>query len=561
MTKDTCGWGGMIGTSAALLAGRGFTGLDSEFMLTAGDLALGERWEVLEIYLKHYPCCRWSQPGIDAALRLRPDPTRIQTVVVRTFAAADLLSRRRPTNTEEMQYSLVWPIATALARGCFGVDEVLGGFDDPLVATIAGRIQVEVDPGLTRAFPARRLTELEVVSSDGATVRSGAIEAEGEPHTAGWEDVVAGKVLRFLDPDVALPLAVRREPPATTVSGRSRDELVRLLAFGLGPRRWITTLGDTDEQRGGVHPGVPARGDPVARTHLSRPRPRGRRARGVSGRELRRSAPAPPRRPDRARAARRPRAVERGSVHAVLRADRGPRVGRHVHRAAPPGALARARFPLAAWHAGPARTVPHGDRGERTAARVGRQRDAAEREPARGVHVGARPRRRRVAVDLLEVLRVARAGRRLVPALGRGAGLRALPRPHGDRARPAERTRGDPRRRLGRHGHAADGLLGRARRGHVRPRRAGDRPSWRLGPRRPAHVHARLRRQPRRPRARRARLRDRVGARTAVSRRLRPRAGRARHARGAGARRAQRGAWPQPPRGTRAAGSAPRPSR
>jgi hypothetical protein len=131
-----------------------------------------------------------------------------------------------------MQYSLVWPIATALARGRFGVDEVLGGFDDPLVAKIAERIRVEVDPGLTRAFPARRLTELEVVSSDGTTVRSGTIEAEGEPHTAGWEDVVAGKVLRFLDPEVALPLAVRPEPPDTTVSGRSRDELARLLAFG-----------------------------------------------------------------------------------------------------------------------------------------------------------------------------------------------------------------------------------------------------------------------------------------------------------------------------------------
>jgi 2-methylcitrate dehydratase PrpD len=241
MTKDTCGWGGMLGTSAALLAGRGFTGLDSEFMLTASDLALGERWEVLELYLKHYPCCRWSQPGIDAALRLRPDPTRIASVVVRTFAAADLLSRRRPTNTEELQYSLVWPIATALARGRFGVEEVLGGFDDPLVALIAERISVEVDPGLTSAFPARRLSELEIVSSDGTTVRSGVIEAEGEPHTAGWESVVAGKVLRFLDPDVALPLALELTPPARPVSGRSRDELVRLLGFGLGTERhrWV----------------------------------------------------------------------------------------------------------------------------------------------------------------------------------------------------------------------------------------------------------------------------------------------------------------------------------
>jgi 2-methylcitrate dehydratase PrpD len=235
MTKDTCGWGGLIGTSAALLAQRGLTGLDSEFMQTAADLGLGERWEVLELYVKPYPCCRWSQPGIDAALRLRPDPARIESVVVRTFAAADLLSRRRPTDTEEMQYSLVWPIATALARGRFGVEEVLGGFDDPLVARIAERIRVEVDPELTSAFPARRLTELEVVSSDGTTARSGTIEAEGEPHTAGWEDVVAGKVLRFLDPEVALPLALMPTPPAASVSGRSRCELMRLLAFGLDP--------------------------------------------------------------------------------------------------------------------------------------------------------------------------------------------------------------------------------------------------------------------------------------------------------------------------------------
>jgi 2-methylcitrate dehydratase PrpD len=237
MTKDTCGWGGLIGTTAALLARRGFTGLDSEFMLASGDLGLGERWEVLELYLKHYPCCRWSQPGIDAALRLRPDPARIESVVVRTFAAADLLSRRRPRTTEEMQYSLVWPVATALAYGRFGVDEVLGGFDDPLVAQIAERVRIEVDPDLTSAFPARRLTELEVVSSDGTSLRSGPIEAAGEPGSPSWEDVVAGKVLRFLDPEAALPLAVQPRPPVGSVSGRSRDELMGLLAFGLGADR------------------------------------------------------------------------------------------------------------------------------------------------------------------------------------------------------------------------------------------------------------------------------------------------------------------------------------
>jgi 2-methylcitrate dehydratase PrpD len=236
MTKDTCGWGGVIGTTSALLAARGFTGLDSEFMQAREPLALGERWECLELYVKPYPCCRWTQPAIDAALSIRAgieDPAQIAGVVVRTFAAADLLSRRRPENTEEMQYSLVWPVATALVRGVFGVDEVLGGFDDVRVERLVHCMRVEVDPALSSAFPARRLTSVDVELSDGRTLRSGALEAGGEPGSAGWEDVVLGKTRRHLDPTASAPLARDPLPPGGMLGGRSRDELVALLAFGL----------------------------------------------------------------------------------------------------------------------------------------------------------------------------------------------------------------------------------------------------------------------------------------------------------------------------------------
>jgi hypothetical protein len=52
-------------------------------------------------------------------------------------------------------------------------------------------------------------------------------------------------VLRFLDPDVALPLRLQPTPPDAGVAGRSRDELVRLLAFGLegAPRDHRTLRG------------------------------------------------------------------------------------------------------------------------------------------------------------------------------------------------------------------------------------------------------------------------------------------------------------------------------
>jgi 2-methylcitrate dehydratase PrpD len=233
MTKDACGWGGAIGTSSALLAQRGFTGLESEFMLATDDLVLGERWEVLELYLKPYPCCRWSQPAIDAALSLRTaidSPEQIAGVTVQTFALAESLSRRQPQCTEEMQYSLVWPVATALARGAFGVDEVLQGFDDPLPARLAQRTVVTIDEAYSRAFPARRVSDVVLELDDGRLLSSGPREPEGEPRTAGWEGVVLGKARRFLTAAAAPPPpGVAPVPPGGEVRG-TPDELVSLLA-------------------------------------------------------------------------------------------------------------------------------------------------------------------------------------------------------------------------------------------------------------------------------------------------------------------------------------------
>lgn len=235
MTKDTCGWGAMNGTNSAMLAGRGFTGLTSEFMLDDRPLDLGGAWGVLDLYIKPYPCCRWSQGAIDAARGLAGaigHPGEIERVVVRTFAAADLLSRRRPTNTEEMQYSLTWPVATALARGAFGVPEVLAGFDDPEVHRLEERTEVVVDDDLTAAFPARRITIVDLHLADGDVRSSGPVEAAGEPGTAGWEDVILGKAGLHLRPDGAR-CAAAPEPPDVRVGGLGAAELIDLLAYGL----------------------------------------------------------------------------------------------------------------------------------------------------------------------------------------------------------------------------------------------------------------------------------------------------------------------------------------
>lgn len=205
MTKDACGWGAMTGTSSVLLAATGFTATNSTVLDALGSPrgGLGQRWYVDDVYVKAYPCCRWSQPAIAAALAVRSrhdiEPRAIAAVTVRTFAAAAALSRRPPTTTEEAQYSLVWPVAASLVHGDLGVARVLPSeFDDVLVHDLASRITVDVDPDLEAAFPGVRRAAVTVEVTDGAGYTSELTEAPGEPDDPSWAAIIAEKFDRYV---------------------------------------------------------------------------------------------------------------------------------------------------------------------------------------------------------------------------------------------------------------------------------------------------------------------------------------------------------------------------
>jgi 2-methylcitrate dehydratase PrpD len=229
MTKDACAWGAWLGLSSAVLAARGFTSVRPQ-VLDAGVLDdLGARWHLDDVYVKPYPCCRWSQGAIRAAAEAAGDRAleadAVERVVVRTFEAADALAKVAPTTTEEAQYNLVWPVACVLARGGFGVGDVLGPWDDPAIAAIASRIEVEVDDQLPAAFPARRLADVTVRLRDGATLAAGPVEAHGEPDDPDWAQVVTAKVAAAIDGarDLSPP------PPGRGLRDLGAGELLHLL--------------------------------------------------------------------------------------------------------------------------------------------------------------------------------------------------------------------------------------------------------------------------------------------------------------------------------------------
>ncbi|GAB2843191.1 MmgE/PrpD family protein [Actinocorallia aurea] len=201
MAKDAMGWGAQAGVAAALLAAEGFTAHRSEFLEGRADDGLGSRWEILDVYVKPFPCCRWAHPALAAARALldrlgvpglrAEDVTRIE---VRTFEAAAGLSRGVPRTSEEAQFNLPWPVACLLANGGFGLADVTTGLADPDVAALMSRIEIVVDPDLTAIFPHVRRSEVTVTLADGRTAASGESTARGDADDPGWTDVVLAKL-------------------------------------------------------------------------------------------------------------------------------------------------------------------------------------------------------------------------------------------------------------------------------------------------------------------------------------------------------------------------------
>ena len=101
-----------------------------------------------------------------------------------------------------------------------------------VAAQLPERIEIVVAPELTGLFPAQRVTIVELHLNDGTTLSSGPIEAEGEPGTTGWEQVILNKATLHLAPNGA---ACADDPvvPGDRLATADETTLVSLLTYGL----------------------------------------------------------------------------------------------------------------------------------------------------------------------------------------------------------------------------------------------------------------------------------------------------------------------------------------
>lgn len=189
MVKDSIGWGAMVAMSSALLAQKGFTGIEPLFTEEQGaNLAaeLGSVYRMLDLYFKPYAACRWAQPAIKAALQVfeknRLSVQQVKRIRVTTFAAARALNCGPPQNTEQAQYNLAFPIAAALVDGEVGPRQVLPPriFGKDLLE-LAAKVSVDMDPDMDKAFPVQTLAQVGIDTYDGRSFWSDLTGAPWEP--------------------------------------------------------------------------------------------------------------------------------------------------------------------------------------------------------------------------------------------------------------------------------------------------------------------------------------------------------------------------------------------
>ena len=222
MNKDGVPFGVMTGILAVLDTECGFTG--NKHMLEADEYRhylddLGQKHQVMDLYFKPYPCCRWAHPAIDACLELintyNISSNDIKKVTIHTFKRATMLSKIVPKTADEAQYNIAYPVASAIVYGDFGFTQVLEeNLNNPDVIDMMGRLEFEVDKDLDARFPSERICKAEIQTIDGNCYISRECEPRGEAKENIGIDWLSDKFCRITRP---------------VLSSESQDTLLKLI--------------------------------------------------------------------------------------------------------------------------------------------------------------------------------------------------------------------------------------------------------------------------------------------------------------------------------------------
>jgi 2-methylcitrate dehydratase PrpD len=205
------------GLLAAYLAKEGFTGakriLEGEQGMAAGmstdaDPAkltdrLGERWALAETSFKYHASCRHTHPAADALLQVIGEHNLAAEQIARVIAhvqqaAIDVLGPVvNPESVHQSKFSMGTVLGLIALYRRAGLKEFETCYNDPGVRAFCEKVQMELDPEVDRAYPARWIGKITVETRDGRTLHGRVDEPKGNPGNTLSRAELEDKALRL----------------------------------------------------------------------------------------------------------------------------------------------------------------------------------------------------------------------------------------------------------------------------------------------------------------------------------------------------------------------------
>jgi 2-methylcitrate dehydratase PrpD len=209
---------GVTGPRSILEAPHGYVDAFAAGGFDAGTLldGLGERWVVLDSYVKPYPSCRHLHGPIDAVLSLKKEHGITAADVAKAdIATYTVASHHAGTDVDSLldaQMSIPFAVATALVHDEVGLTEFgQEARRDPALLDLVRRVQVRKDAQADADYPTLRTAVLTLTLRDGRELVERVPVPYGEPANPVTDEEMTAKLVRLaasvIGRDTAVELA------------------------------------------------------------------------------------------------------------------------------------------------------------------------------------------------------------------------------------------------------------------------------------------------------------------------------------------------------------------
>jgi 2-methylcitrate dehydratase PrpD len=164
---------------------------------------LGQRWALVETSFKYHASCRHTHPATDALLKvmqdhqLKADDIAQVTTFVHQGAIDVLGPVVDPQTVHQSKFSMGTVLALAAQYGYAGLEEFERHFQHPRVQQLRDRVQMQLDPEIDAAYPARWIGKVSVKTFDGRELHGRVDEPKGDPGNTLSRSEIDVKAMRL----------------------------------------------------------------------------------------------------------------------------------------------------------------------------------------------------------------------------------------------------------------------------------------------------------------------------------------------------------------------------